>query len=55
MYNDSMRRRRVAHEGLGFTDIRLQGSFDSWSSRRWAAGKAEGDAGGVTDGDGDAL
>ena len=29
MYNNSLRGRRVASEGLGFTDIGLQGGFDS--------------------------
>ena len=54
MYNDSLRGCRVASEGLGFTDIRLQGSFNSQGSRRGAGGEPEGDAGGMTVEDGHA-
>ena len=54
MYNDRLCRCRVASEGLGFTDIGSQGSFDS-RNRWWgASGEAEGDAGGVAVEDGDA-
>ena len=54
MDNNSLRGRRVASEGLGFTDIGLEGSFNSQSCRRRAGGEAEGDTGSVAVEDGDA-